>query len=41
LNSPDKQFEVHSDNYNNHYIFSDYFSGAEIDPEAEVPEGRV
>ena len=37
----DKQFEVrYSENYNNHYLFTDNFLRAEIDPDAEVPEGK-
>lgn len=37
----DKQFEVrYSENYNNHYLFTHNFLRAEIDPDAEVPEGK-
>jgi RecA-family ATPase len=37
----DKQFEVrYSDNYASHYPFPDNFKRAEIDPEAEIPEGK-
>lgn len=37
----DKQFEIrYSNNYNDHYNFPDYFFRAEIDPEAEFPEGK-
>jgi hypothetical protein len=36
----DKQFEIrYSNNYDDHYSFPDYFFRAEIDPEADVPEG--
>jgi len=37
----DKQFEIrYSNNYDDHYSFSDYFFRAEIDPEADVPESK-
>lgn len=37
----DKQFEIrYSNNYNDHHSFSDYFFRAEIDPEADIPEGK-
>jgi len=37
----DKQFEVrYSENYKNHYLFTDSFLRAEIDPDAEFPEGK-
>ena len=37
----DKQFENrYSNNYLEHYIFPDNFYRAEIDPEAEIPEGK-
>jgi hypothetical protein len=37
----DKQFEIrYSNNYDDHYSFPDYFFRAEIDPEADVPEGK-
>lgn len=37
----DKQFEIrYSNNYTDHYLFPEYFFRAEIDPEADIPEGK-
>jgi RecA-family ATPase len=37
----DKQFEIrYSNNYADHYIFPDFFYRAELDPDAEIPEGK-
>lgn len=37
----DKQFEIrYSNNYKDHYVFPKSFYRAEIDPEADIPEGK-